>query len=181
MKRGITDEESQEFRNSMKNVKPLKTEKRILPHSHLPKTKKINTDVDTTSEEDPFSDSDFLPTVNAETALNFSRSGLQHSVMRKLRQGLFPIDYELDLHGHTIIAARKTLANFLNHCVEKKYRYVVIVHGKGQRQSNTAPVLKNRINHWLREHPFVLAFCSAKPAHGGTGAVYVLLKRKAEA
>jgi DNA-nicking Smr family endonuclease len=39
------------------------------------------------------------------------------------------------------------------------------------------PVLKGKVNHWLQQRDEVLAFCSARPVDGGTGAVYVLLKR----
>jgi DNA-nicking Smr family endonuclease len=38
-------------------------------------------------------------------------------------------------------------------------------------------VLKKSVNLWLRKHDSVVAFCSARTAHGGTGAIYVLLKR----
>ena len=34
------------------------------------------------------------------------------------------------------------------------------------------------IDSWLRRNGEVLAYCSARPNDGGTGAVYVLLKRK---
>ncbi|MEE9156926.1 MAG: Smr/MutS family protein, partial [Gammaproteobacteria bacterium] len=40
------------------------------------------------------------------------------------------------------------------------------------------PVLKNKLNNWLRQRDEVLAFCSTRPVDGGTGAVYVLLKRR---
>jgi hypothetical protein len=33
------------------------------------------------------------------------------------------------------------------------------------------------VNSWLRQMDAVLAFCSARPNDGGTGAVYVLLKK----
>ena len=51
-----------------------------------------------------------------------------------------------------------------------------IVHGKGLRSRQGQPVLKVKVNHWLRQREEVLAFCSARPVDGGTGAVYVLLK-----
>jgi DNA-nicking Smr family endonuclease len=38
-------------------------------------------------------------------------------------------------------------------------------------------VLKQKVNDWLRQKNEVLAFCSARPNDGGSGAVYVLLKR----
>jgi DNA-nicking Smr family endonuclease len=54
---------------------------------------------------------------------------------------------------------------------------VRIIHGKGNTSLGKMPVLKGRVNSWLRQKNEVLAFCSARPNDGGTGAVYVLLKR----
>ncbi|HRY16587.1 MAG TPA: Smr/MutS family protein, partial [Candidatus Competibacteraceae bacterium] len=47
--------------------------------------------------------------------------------------------------------------------------------GKGSR--HRGPILKQKVNHWLRQRDEVLAFCSARAIDGGTGAVYVLLRR----
>jgi DNA-nicking Smr family endonuclease len=55
---------------------------------------------------------------------------------------------------------------------------VRIIHGKGNGSRHRGPVLKQKINHWLRQRDEVLAFCSARPMDGGTGAIYVLLRRK---
>jgi DNA-nicking Smr family endonuclease len=54
---------------------------------------------------------------------------------------------------------------------------VRIIHGKGNGSVQRRPVLKGKVNHWLQQRDEVLAFCSARPVDGGTGAVYVLLKR----
>ena len=56
-------------------------------------------------------------------------------------------------------------------------RCVRIVHGKGLSSEGKLPVLKVKVNSWLRQKDDVLAFCSARPQDGGTGAVYVLLKK----
>jgi DNA-nicking Smr family endonuclease len=52
------------------------------------------------------------------------------------------------------------------------------VHGKGNGSWQKQPVLKNKLNQWLRQRDEVLAFCSARPCDGGTGAIYVLLKKR---
>jgi DNA-nicking Smr family endonuclease len=51
-----------------------------------------------------------------------------------------------------------------------------IIHGKGSSTSGRPPVLKQKVNYWLRLYDQVLAFCSATRRDGGTGAVYVLLR-----
>jgi DNA-nicking Smr family endonuclease len=55
---------------------------------------------------------------------------------------------------------------------------VRIVHGKGWRSGPGGPVLKGLTDHLLRRRADVLAFASARPADGGTGAVLVLLKTR---
>ena len=108
--------------------------------------------------------------------LNYHQGGLQRTVLRKLRRGEFRCDAVLDMHGMTSVEARQALVDFLNLAHSKDYRSVRIIHGKGLRSSNEGPVLKGLVNHWLRQRTEVLAFHSARPADGGTGAVYVLLK-----
>jgi DNA-nicking Smr family endonuclease len=54
---------------------------------------------------------------------------------------------------------------------------VRIIHGKGNRSNHKGPVIKTKINNWLRQHERILAFHSARPVDGGTGAIYVLLRR----
>jgi len=109
--------------------------------------------------------------------LLFKRDGIQHKVMKKLRQGRYRIDAELDLHGLTVDQAREALAQFLNECQQHNSRALRIIHGKGLGSAHKGPVLKNSINKWLPQRQEVLAFCSAMPADGGTGAVYVLLRK----
>jgi len=106
----------------------------------------------------------------------FSASGLQHTTLRRLRQGKMTIEHQLDLHGLNIQQARHALINFLYDCEQRELRHVIIVHGKGYR-SKEKPVIKPMINRWLRLTPAVLAFHSALPKDGGSGAVYVLFRK----
>lgn len=127
---------------------------------------------------DDFSDAFERDSVAAEEALSFARPGLQHRLLQRFRNGRLPCSAELDLHGMSSAGARRELLAFLAHCSARRLRCARIIHGKGYG-SAAAPVLKNRLNHWLRQHPGVLAFNSAQPRHGGTGAVYVLLRSAA--
>lgn len=108
----------------------------------------------------------------------YAQPGIQHRVLRKLRRGQYSLQAELDLHGLTVPLARGAVAEFLAHCQRHSLRCVRIIHGKGRGSSNKGPVLKIKVEHWLRQRNEVLAFCTARPADGGTGAVYVLLKRQ---
>lgn len=108
--------------------------------------------------------------------LVYARPGLQRRILRRLRRGHYSLAAELDLHGMTVAVARVALQEFLLECRRHDYRCVRIIHGKGRRSSNQGPVLKGKVDRWLRQRDDVLAFCSARPVDGGTGAVYVLLR-----
>ncbi|MCC7120060.1 MAG: Smr/MutS family protein [Gammaproteobacteria bacterium] len=108
--------------------------------------------------------------------LMFRRDGVQHALLRKLRRGQFAVQAHLDLHGLTSAEARLRLAGFLQQCVGTGLRCVRIVHGKGNSSPGKLPVLKPRVAHWLAQRDEVLAYASARPVDGGTGAVYVLLR-----
>jgi DNA-nicking Smr family endonuclease len=108
--------------------------------------------------------------------LSFQRAGVRTQVVRRLRRGLIPIESELDLHGLSQAAARYRLAEFLTHSRSTGRRCVRIIHGKGYRSGARGPVLKTAVDLWLRRHPDVMAFTSARALDGGTGAVYVLLR-----
>ena len=110
--------------------------------------------------------------------LIYSRGGVQNSVMRKLKRGHYPVEAELDLHRMTSKEAYQAMVTFLNRCQRQGVRCVRIVHGKGLGSREKKPVLKGKVNQWLQKRDDVLAFCSARPVDGGTGAVYVLLRRK---
>jgi len=81
------------------------------------------------------------------------------------------------LHGMTIPLAHNALASFLQECQQFKIRCVRIIHGKGWGSKHHKPILKTKLNTWLQQDDIILAFCSAPIEDGGTGAVYVLLKR----
>lgn len=107
--------------------------------------------------------------------IEFARDGLSAKMLRSLRQGKLRIEAVLDLHGLIVEKARGALHRFLGHCQDEEKVLVLIIHGKGR--GNSKPILKNKLNHWLRQTEQVLAFCSAKPQDGGRGALYVRLKR----
>lgn len=109
-------------------------------------------------------------------AVNFSRPGVRQSVLRKLYKGHYRVSAEIDLHGMSGARAKQALAQFMQSALAANARCVRIIHGKGHRSSNQGPVLKPLVSQWLRKRDEVLAFCSARPVDGGSGALYVLLR-----
>lgn len=110
--------------------------------------------------------------------LLFVRPGVQQRLMHDLRRGHLPPQEVLDLHGLRVAEARDLLQQFLAYAKHHRLRVVQIIHGKGFGSNSRQPVLKQKVNQWLRQPDQVLAFCSAPAFDGGTGAVYVLLSRK---
>jgi len=115
--------------------------------------------------------------LDAGESLFYAQNGLQQNVIRKLKRGQLSIEAELDLHRMTSDQAYQALMEFIVQCQQLHIRCVRIIHGKGLGSKDKLPVLKNRVNSWLRQWDNVLAFCTARPCDGGAGAVYVLLKR----
>ncbi len=108
--------------------------------------------------------------------LAFLRAGLPRTVLRDLRRGRWVMQAELDLHGLSRDQARQALSEFLAECLARGHRCLRIVHGKGLRSPGREPVLKELVRHWLAYRQEVLAYCQARAADGGGGAVAVLLK-----
>lgn len=116
--------------------------------------------------------------VTAEELLYFNHNGLHAKQQRKLKQGRFTPQADLDLHGFTVDQAYQELIDFLEHCACQNIRHIRIIHGKGNSSQNNYPILKNKLNNWLRRLPQVLAFSSAVKNDGGAGVLYVLLRAK---
>jgi DNA-nicking Smr family endonuclease len=108
--------------------------------------------------------------------LEFRREGVQFGVFRKLKQGRYELESRLDLHRMFVEQAREAVFAFINDCMAHDLRTVIILHGKGEH-SETPAKLKNCVAHWLKALDNVQAYVSSQPQHGGSGALYVLLRK----
>ncbi|MBU1235967.1 MAG: Smr/MutS family protein [Gammaproteobacteria bacterium] len=106
------------------------------------------------------------------------RPGMSPNVLRDLRRGRWVVKEHVDLHGMNRDEARHHVALFLAECLQRGVRCVRIVHGKGLGSPRREPVLKGLVVGWLAQRQEVLAFCQARPADGGAGAVVVLLQAR---
>ena len=117
-----------------------------------------------------------VPPVAPLEYLEWKQDGVQHAVFDKLRRGGYEVEASLDLHRKTVKEARELVFGFLKAAQAREQRSVLLSPGKGTL-SKTPGRLKSYVSHWLREHPQVIAFCSAQRHHGGVGSVYALLKK----
>lgn len=169
------------FRAAVGDVKPLPSSSTLgIGTATKPRARRAP---DARAAREPASELALLPdtiapadAVGGSDPLSFRRPGVRDQVMRRLRRGLYPVEDELDLHGLHQAAARDALSDFLEFNRNAARRCVRIIHGKGYRSGARGPILKIAVNAWLRRHPDVMAFTSARAIDGGTGAVYVLLR-----
>lgn len=111
-----------------------------------------------------------------QDSIGFKNPGLQEGVYKKLRTGRYEVEAKLDLHGLTVEQALKAIVAFVATSMDEQKRCVLISHGKGIKQEQPAK-LKNYTAAWLKQITDVMAYHSTLPQHGGTGAVYVLLRK----
>ncbi|WP_189573578.1 DNA endonuclease SmrA [Marinobacter zhanjiangensis] len=169
------------FLEQMKDVRRIRrpnraqvsTPKELTP-GHLERQRAA---VDARSPDaNPLTASDVDP-LTAQDILSWQRPGVQHGVFRKLRLGQYPIEARLDLHRMTVEQARREVFGFVKDCVRYGLRSVIILHGKGERNPDGIAQIKSYLARWLPELDDVLAFHSAQKHHGGTGAVYVMVRK----
>ena len=121
-------------------------------------------------------DMDFDPALlEVGEELGYLRDGYPPKLLRQLKRGQFSVMEDLDLHTMNA-AAQASIIDFLAEARRSGIRCVRIIHGKGLRSKAAGPVLKALTDRMLRRRDDVVAFASARPAQGGTGAVVVLLK-----
>ena len=173
----LSQEDIELFRRSVGPVRKINHDKAV----HTQKVRPPRPQQRQLIEEAPVADtfSDYFDTdgdVSSDETLFFTRPGIQQRKLQQLRRGRLFVGAELDMHGMTVVVARNELVHFITSCRDQHIRCVRIIHGKGYSTGGQAPVLKNRLNNWLRQHHDVLAFSSAPQNEGGSGAVNVLLR-----
>jgi len=175
----VSDDDLDLFRSTMGDVKPIKAEAKVRlrpggDDKEALRTRREAAQAVDDSVSGPLSVG-HVQQVEAQATLSFMRTGIQHSLFKKLRQGVLPMEAQVDLHGMTVEAARSIVLEFIRDCYQHEVRFALITHGKGEGRVQPA-ILKSCINSWLPQLPDVLAFHSAQSRHGGLGATYVLIR-----
>jgi DNA-nicking Smr family endonuclease len=122
-----------------------------------------------------------------EPELQADAKGFDRDVDRALSRGKLDPEARLDLHGMTLATAERAVARFLEQATAQEWRVVLIITGKGYRREN-GRVVEGRIRAefvgWLNRaenRARIRAVRAAHPRHGGSGAFYVLLRRRSAA
>jgi DNA-nicking Smr family endonuclease len=152
-----------EFAQAMADVVPLAVD----PRGRLPR---VPPPTRTTDRSD-------IPAPDGPPPDDYAAPGVDRREIRKLRRGEHTVRARLDLHGVTVVEASKLVARFIDNSRHARYRCVSIIHGKGLNSAGGIAVLRDRVRDELQRSPAVLAFAPAPPSRGGSGALYVLLRR----
>lgn len=171
----ISDEDREAFEAATRGVRRLRPQNRAAIETPRPKPKAkqaraARRAVLEASLEGPYS-------IDVAEEVVFVREGVSRLVFRRLKRGELALEAEIDLHGMRLAEARAALQEFIRECVARRLGAIRVVHGKGTRSGPEGPILKPSVHHWLSLWDEVRAFVSAQPRHGGSGAVYVLLRR----
>ena len=153
---------------------PGRIEPRPVPVEPLPVQRRL--DEASVMREALSDEFDIETLLHTDEMLSFRRPGLGPDVMRKLREGSWSIQRQIDLHGLRTDEAREALGRFIREAHQQGLRCVRVVHGKGLGSPGRMPVLKSRVLRWLVQKNEVMAFVQARPADGGAGALVVLLR-----
>jgi DNA-nicking Smr family endonuclease len=172
--------EDDEFRRAVADVKPLAPARRPPPRRAppVPIPQQSRRDERAALAETLAGEVTLEDALESGEELVYLREGLSRQLLRRLRRGHWVVQDELDLHGMNRAQAAIGVADFLRRSSLRGRHCVRIVHGKGLGSPNREPVLKHKLRHWLMMRDDVLAFCQAPQAHGGSGAVLVLLKAR---
>jgi DNA-nicking Smr family endonuclease len=112
--------------------------------------------------------------------LSGATAALDDRTRRRLARGELAPTRRIDLHGYYVEEAWTAMAHFLDRAVADGHRCVLVIHGKGEGADGGMGVIKGHIGTWLSQSGHVLAYETAQPRDGGSGALYVLLRKPRE-
>ena len=164
------DDTDDDFARAMsaENVVPLRPERRARAHGAAPvRLPPISLHPDVTATGGDAEEQDD----------EFAAHGVNRREIRKLKRGDYAPADRRDLHGMTAIEASASVRRFIDASRHNSHRCVCIVHGRGLHSKGNSPILRTRVREYLKSHPSVLAYTDAPVSDGGSGAVYVLLRK----
>jgi len=169
-------DDKQLFAEAFSQVKPLVNDKvRLIKSGHKSNTSPKNDQgynkANKAIAQFHFSD-EFEPDLNKQGPMKYVREGVDSFEVKNLRRGHYSPDLILDLHGLDQHQAKKELAALLYACQKEHAQCICVVHGIGSH------ILKNKVPHWLVQHPDVMAFHQAPLEWGGNGALLALIELK---
>jgi len=166
------------FRRATRGVEPIDSRNRAEVETQRPKPEPLKRHEDERSalQESLATPLTLEDRLDAGDETVFLRPGLPRRTLVDLRRGRWTLQAEIDLHGFNRDEARAMLSGFLVGCLQRGYRFIRVIHGKGLGSPGRESILKHLSRAWLAQREEILAFCQAGPNQGGSGALLVLLR-----
>ena len=152
----------------MGDVTPLDDRERVPPPRNQP------------IPHEEASDSPHLQIIRSEGNIFGHIPGVTRQQLHYLRKGHIRPEAQLDLHGMRAEIARDAVIRFLSRSISCRYGCVLVIHGKGLHSGKTGPVLRQVVVDCLtspRVRNAIRAFCPACAQDGGSGAMYICLRK----
>ena len=174
-RRAVRDDEARLFEAAMRGVEPLTSRGQTPPRKTEakgpPKTKRP------AAAPPP-------PLPSRRAAMPELRHGIAADLdarsMERLRRGRVRPEARLDMHGMTQDEAHQALDKFIAASRNAGRRCVILITGRGRAKLGGG-ILREQTPRWLNLQPTrgnILGFAEAQPKDGGSGALYVLLRKK---
>ncbi|MBB1486018.1 DNA endonuclease SmrA [Oceanospirillum sediminis] len=158
-------------KNDKANVKTAKKE-----DAHTLKARR-EAALQETAEDNNFLSEEYVDLLGPFDPVEYKKDGVQEGVYKRLKQGKYPVDAALNLQKKTVQVCRGEVFQFIEDCYKHDIRVAMITIGRGESADSLPCVVKSYLAKWLPQFPQVIAINSAQKSHGGTGALYVLLKK----
>ncbi len=166
-------DDSRLWESVTKDIKPLKGRKKQTSARAVPLKKPTKAAVA------PITKTPSLPSMP-------SGQGIDKRTDERLRRGQMAIEARLDLHGLRLFEAQDAFRRFILDCHARQLRCLLIITGKGKRTTadglpQAGGVIRENLPLWLEDaalRPLILQIYPAQPKDGGSGAFYILLRRK---
>ncbi|SIN91723.1 DNA-nicking endonuclease, Smr domain [Sulfurivirga caldicuralii] len=173
-----TDNDKALFRKAMADVAPLKQPARVTPQTPRPRPRrKVQPPIEDDMPLQHLPEADPLKAWETPSGHVFwQRSSLRPQEVRRLKRGDFSKAWRIDLHGLTRDDAAHALRQFVVQAHHAGARHLLIITGKGYRSEGGESIVRKVAQQTLQQLQQVLAYTSAQPADGGTGALYVFLR-----
>jgi DNA-nicking Smr family endonuclease len=180
----FTDDDMRVFEQAMSGVKPLSSAQRQRQRAAVPGPPPRRSRA---ASDDALAHADLADLVQPHDRFTLDEAGetvtglapgIDRKLLHRLRAGDYPV--EAELHRRSRVEAGLELERFLARARADGRRCVLVIHGRGHNSGPEGPVLLAATRDWLTQAPLrrhVLAFASAPPSLGGTGAMLVLLRR----
>ncbi len=180
------DDDASAFDEAMRGAKPLPPHERARvplrpPSTSTGRARGGDAPAGSLASDDAVESSASFAIATVGEAIEGRATGVDVKLLRRLKAGALRVEARLDLHGRKRDEALGALERFVADARAQGRRCVLVVHGRGAHSADDAPVIKPMVWRWLAASSLaasaVLAFASARPAQGGTGATLVLLRQ----